>query len=89
MEIVGVRPRGSTIGCRLGDDAALQAERDNAIVAQLPDPSLGIPNSAGLLYSIADCHLGKGDAQLDDPVMGNARPWRFPIAFGDEELQGR
>ena len=64
-----------------------QAERDNAIVAQLPDPSLGF-HAAGLLYAIAHCHLGKGDAQPDDVVVGKALPWRFPIAFSDDEFHG-
>ena len=38
------------------------AERDHAIVAQLPDPSLWIPRPTGLLHPLADGHVGKGDA---------------------------
>jgi hypothetical protein len=41
---------------------ARQAERDKAMVAQLPDPSLRMPPSTGLLYPVTDCHVGKGDA---------------------------
>jgi hypothetical protein len=44
------------------DDAAVQAERDHAIVAQLPDSSLWIPRPTGLLHPVADCHVGNGDA---------------------------
>jgi len=40
----------------------MQAERDHAIVAQLPDPSLWIPRPTGLLHPVANCHVGKGDA---------------------------
>jgi len=47
---------------RFVDDAAVQAERDHAIVAQLPDPSLWIPRPTGLLHPVADCHVGEGDA---------------------------
>ena len=43
MEILSDRPRASTIGCGFVDDAAVQAERDHAIVGKLPDPSLWIP----------------------------------------------
>ena len=43
------------------DDVAVQAERDGAIGAQLPDPSLWIPRPAGLLRPFADCDVGKGD----------------------------
>jgi hypothetical protein len=50
------------MGCGFVDDAAVQAERDHAIVAQLPDPSLWIPRPAGLLHPVADCHVGNGDA---------------------------
>src|SRR5207249_8395928 len=42
--------RVSTTGCRLVDDTALQAERDNAVVAQLPNPALWIPRRTGLLH---------------------------------------
>ena len=44
------------------DDAAVQAERDHATVAQLPDPSFWIPGPTGLLHPVADRHVGKGDA---------------------------
>ena len=40
----------------------VQAQRDDAIVAQLPEPSLGVPGSTGLLHPVANGHLGKGDA---------------------------
>src|SRR5437867_6030314 len=53
---------GITIGCGFVDDAAVQAERDHAIAAQLPDPSLWIPRPTGLLHPVADCHVGTGDA---------------------------
>ena len=39
-----------------------EAERDHAVVAQLPDPSLWIPGPTGLLHPVAHCHVGKGDA---------------------------
>src|SRR6266545_3285869 len=88
MESPSARAWVSTIGCGFVDDAAIQTERGHAIVAQLPDPSLWIPRPTGLLYPVADRHLCKGDAYSDDLVVGEARPWRFPIAFGDEELHG-
>jgi len=63
MEILSARPRASTIGCELVDDAAMQAERDHGIVAQLPDPSLVIPRPSGLLHPVAaDCPVSKGYA---------------------------
>ena len=62
MEILSARPRASTIGCGFVDDAAIQAERDDAIVAHLPDPSLWVPRPTGLLHPVTDCHVGKGDA---------------------------
>jgi len=76
MEILSARPRASTIGCGFVDDAAVQAESDHAIVAQLPDPSLWIPRPIGLLRPVSDCHVGKGDAYPDDLVVGEATPWR-------------
>jgi len=62
MEILSARPGASTIGCGFIDDAAVQAERAHAIVAQLPEPSLWIPRPTGLLQPGAHCHVGKGDA---------------------------
>jgi hypothetical protein len=88
MEILSARPRASTIGCGGVDDAAVQAERDHTIVAQLPDLSLWVPRPTGLLHQLPDRHVGEGDLYCDDLVMGEARPWRFPIAFGDDELHG-
>ena len=38
-----------------------EAERDHAAVAQLPDPSLWIAGSTGLLHPVAQGHVGKGD----------------------------
>jgi hypothetical protein len=70
------------------NDAAPQAERDHTIVSQLPDLSIWVPRPTSLLYQRADCHVGEGDLKCDDLVMGEARPWRFPIAFGDDELDG-
>jgi len=62
MEILSARPGASTIGCGFVDDAAVQAERDHPIVAQLPDPPFWIPRPTGLLHPVANCHVGKGDA---------------------------
>jgi len=62
MEILTARPWASTVGCGFADDAAVQAERDHAVVAQLPDPSLWIPRPTGLLHPVAHGHVGKGDA---------------------------
>jgi hypothetical protein len=62
MEILSARPWASTIGCGFVDDAAVQPEREHAIVAQLPDPSLWIPRSTGLFHPVAHGHVGKGDA---------------------------
>src|SRR5712692_4607895 len=55
-------PLASIRRCRFVEDPAVQAERDDAIVAQLPEPSLGVPGSTGLLHPVADGHVGKGDA---------------------------
>ncbi len=82
------RPRASTTGCGFVDDAAVQAELDHAVVPQQPDPSLWIPRPASLFHPVTDCDVDKGDAQRDDLVVGEARPRRFPIAFGDEDLHG-
>jgi hypothetical protein len=62
MGMLAARRWASTIGCGLVDYAAGQAQRDGTIVAQLPDPSLGISRPTGLLYLFPDRHFGKGDA---------------------------
>ena len=62
MEILAARPLASTVGCGFVDEAAVQAERDHAVVAHLPDPSLGIPRPPGLLHPVAHGHVGTGDA---------------------------
>jgi hypothetical protein len=62
MEILAARPLASTVGCGFIDDAAVQAERDHAVIAQLPDPSLWIPRPTGPLHPVAHCHVGKGNA---------------------------
>jgi len=59
MEIPSARPRVSTIGCGFVDDAAAQAERDGAIVVQLPDQSLWISHLTRLLHPVMDRHFGK------------------------------
>jgi hypothetical protein len=41
-ETPSARPRASAIGCWFVDDAGMQAERDDAIVAHLPDSSLRV-----------------------------------------------
>lgn len=82
------RGLASPVGRRVLEDAAAQAERDDPVVAQLPDPSFGIPRPSGLLHQSSGCHVGKGDAQPYDPVAREAGARRFPIAFGDDELHG-
>jgi hypothetical protein len=62
MEILSARAQASTMGCGCVDDAIAQAERDHAVVAQLPDPSLWIARPTGLLHPVADWHVGKGAA---------------------------
>ena len=62
MEILSIGHGASTTGCRFGDDTALQAERDDAVVAQLLNPALWIPRPTGLLHLRADCDVGEGDA---------------------------
>src|SRR3989442_8615809 len=62
MEILAARPLASAVRCAFVDDAAVQAERDHAVVAQLPDPSLWVPRPTGLLHPVAHGHVGKGDA---------------------------
>ena len=62
MEILAARPLASTLGCGFVNDATVLAERDHAVVAQLPDPLLWIPGSTGLLHPVAHGHVGKGDA---------------------------
>jgi hypothetical protein len=88
MEILSARSRASNIGCGGVDDAAVQAERDHTIVSQLPDLSIWVRRPTSLLHQRADCHVGEGDLKCADLVMGEARPWRFPLAFGDDELDG-
>jgi hypothetical protein len=88
METLSADPPASTIGCQFVDDAIGQAERDHAIVAQLPDPALWIPPPTRLLHPATDDNVGEGDAQRHDLIIGKARPWRFPIVFRDQELHG-
>jgi len=78
----------STSGCRLQHDTASQPHRDCVIVAPLPHLSVAIPLSTGLLHPFTYGHFGKGDAQCDDLVMCERRPPGFPIAFGDNQLDG-
>jgi len=52
----------------LDADAGGQARRDDAIVAQLPDPSLWAPRPAGLLYSLADCNARHVRLALSRPI---------------------
>jgi hypothetical protein len=61
MEILSAPPRARTIGCGVVNDAAVQAERDHTIVAQLPDLSIWVPRPTSLLYQLANCHVGEGD----------------------------
>jgi len=62
MEIVSTRSLASRSGCEAIDDAAVQAERDRPVVAQLPDSPVRIPSPTGLLHLGPNRHLGKGDA---------------------------
>ena len=62
MAIHSAPSPASTIGCGFAGDAAVQAERDHAIVAQLPEPSVWIPRPTGRFTRIADHHVGEGDA---------------------------
>jgi hypothetical protein len=43
------------------DDATGQAQRNHAIVTQLPDPSIRIPRPTGLRHVLADRRVGKRD----------------------------
>src|SRR5712691_10009785 len=70
LEILSAHPPASSIGWRVVDGAAVWAERDHAIVAQASDGSHWIPRPSGLLYPVADGHVGKGDAYLDDLFVG-------------------
>ena len=72
LEMPSTRPRASTNGCGFLDDAVPQAERDRAIVAQLPEPLVWIPRPTGLLHPGAHRRVGEGDAQPDDLVVGEA-----------------
>ena len=83
MEMRSARPRASTIGCRVVDNMTVQAQLDHGIVAQLPDPTLGIPPPTGLVHPVADGHAGKGDADHDDLVVGEWTPRRFAITLRD------
>src|SRR5437867_4441331 len=42
----------------------------------------------GLLHSLADGRVGKGNGRSDEFVASEARAWRFPIAFGNDKLHG-
>jgi hypothetical protein len=41
-----------------------------------------------LFHLVADGRVRKGDSQRDELTMSEAGRWRFPIAFGNEELHG-
>ena len=92
MEIPSARPLASTIGCWFVDDAAEQAERDGAIVAQLPDPSLWIPRPTDLLHLVRTAtsakatrnpaswswaKRGRGDSQSRSATMSSTVLNRF------------
>lgn len=79
-------PGASTVGCRIIHDEPGQAECNHAIVSQLPDPAIRIPRPTRPLHPVTDADIGEGDAQPDDAIVSTARRWRFPIAFGDQEL---
>jgi len=68
-----------------GDDATSQAERDDAVVAQLPDRAVGMPRPAGLLHSPPGRNIGVGDPQRNDLVR--SEPW-LPMGLGDDQLHG-
>jgi hypothetical protein len=86
MQMLSARSRASTIGCWCVDNPTRQAKGSYALVAQVPDSALWIPCATGLLHSLAEDDVSEGDAQGDDLVRGQARPWRFPVAFGNQEL---
>jgi hypothetical protein len=88
MEIRGSRLLESRSRCRLLHDATGQPEYGDLVVAQLPSLSVPIPLPTGLLHPLTDGDFGKGDTQRDDLVTGERRPWRFPIASGDEQFHG-
>ena len=88
MQMPAAQLRASSIGCLVGDDASCQNKLDHAIVAQPPDPARWVPLPAGLLHSLADFRVSKGDPYVHDLVGRKATRWWFPIAFGYEELDG-
>ena len=68
------RPSSAT-GCRFVDNSAVQPERNHAIVAQLPDPSLWIPRPTGLRRPAADGHIGQGaGALVEGPTSAIDQP---------------
>ncbi len=68
------------------DDATGQAQRNHAIVTQLPDPSIRIPRPTGCFTCSRTAASANATCNHDDLVVGEARPWRLPIALRDEEL---
>src|SRR5262249_8333178 len=56
-----------------GHDPTSQTEGDDAVVAQLPDPLVGLPRSAGLLHSPPSRDIGIRYPQRNDLVRGEPR----------------
>src|SRR5262249_50250767 len=67
-----------------GHDPTSQTEGDDAVVAQLPDPLVGIPRSAGLLHSPPSRDIGIRDPQRYDLVRGEPR-----LPLGSEDRMKR
>ena len=63
------------------NDAASQTERDDAVVAQLPDHLVGIPGSASLLHALPGRDIGEGDPYRDD-IVGSERAYKCRTSTG-------
>lgn len=63
------------------NDPVLRAERDGAIIPQLPHRSLWVPRPAGLFHATADCHIGQGDLFFECRAVFAQRAPSCPLTY--------
>ena len=81
-------PLASTGRCRCVDDTAVQAERDHAIIAHLPDPSLRVHVRPACFTMSRVATSANATRDANDLVLGERRPLRLPIGLGEDDLHG-